>query len=59
MSDEKIFFLIFVVLMFFMHRGHGHTKGGCGGHSHNRNSKMDEQNKDKSSSTYARYSHHH
>jgi hypothetical protein len=59
MSSEIIFLLIFVVLMFFMHRGHGHSKGGCGGHSHEGNSQMNEQNPDESTSANTKHSHHH
>jgi len=33
MSESWLYFILFAVLMFFMHRGHGHG-GGCGGHAH-------------------------
>jgi len=39
MSETLIYVIIFALIMFFMHRGHGHGShggriGSCGGHSH-------------------------
>lgn len=39
MSETIIFVIIFALIMFFTHRGHGHGShgggmGSCGGHSH-------------------------
>lgn len=34
MSETLIYLIIFAAIIFFMHRGHGHGTGGCGGHSH-------------------------
>jgi hypothetical protein len=59
MSGEIIFLLIFVVIMFFMHRGHGHGKGGCGRNSHKAHSQRNDQISDEVNNENTKEPNHH